>query len=152
MLSLVYLYFNLNEYMVPAYKMKRADATHIHTLFAGSHAMLFWSTQILGLVLPIILLLFRKMRKPGPMLLIGLAVLIGSWFKRYIIVVPTMEHPFLPIQNVPINFQVYSPTLIEVAVTIAPMIMVLLIITILAKVVPVIPIHETLEHIEEENK
>lgn len=152
LLSLVYLYFNLNEYMVPGYKMKRADAAHIHTLFTGSHALLFWSTQILGLVLPIILLLFKKMRKPGPMLLIGLAVLIGSWFKRYIIVVPTMEHPFLPVQNVPVNFKVYTPTLIEVGVTIAPMIMVLLIVTILAKVVPVIPIHETLEHIEEENK
>lgn len=152
LLSLVYLYFNLNEYMVPGYKMKRADAPHIYNLFAGSHAVLFWSTQIFGLILPIILLLFRKMRKPGPMLLIGLAVLIGSWFKRYIIVIPTMEHPFLPIQNVPVNFKIYSPTLIEIGVTIAPMIMVLLIITILSKVIPVIPIHETIEHLEKENK
>jgi molybdopterin-containing oxidoreductase family membrane subunit len=93
--------------MVPAYKMKKFDAMHIHDLFAGNHALLFWSVQIFGLILPIILLVFKQMRKPLPMLVISVAVLIGAWFKRYIIVVPTMEHPFLPIQNVPLNFKVY---------------------------------------------
>jgi len=130
LVSLVYLYFNLNEYMVPAYKMKRADAHHIHTLFTGSHAIMFWATQLGGLVIPLILLLLKPMRKPVPMLVLAAMVLIGSWFKRYIIVVPTMEHPFLPIQNVPEYFRVYTPTLIEILVTIAPMIMVLMIITV----------------------
>lgn len=150
LVSLVYLYFNLNEYMVPAYKMKRAEAIHIHNLFAGTHAFLFWCTQIFGLLLPIILMLFKPMRKPLPLLLIGLAVLVGSWFKRYIIVVPTMEHPFLPIQNVPLHFKVYTPTLTEVGVTIAPMLMVLLIVTLLSKVIPIIPIQETIEHTQEQ--
>jgi molybdopterin-containing oxidoreductase family membrane subunit len=149
LVSLVYLYFNLNEYMVPAYKMKRAEAFHIHELFAGSHAFMFWATQLLGLVIPIILLLFKPFRKPLPILVIALMVLIGSWFKRYIIVVPTMEHPFLPIQNVPLNFKIYTPTLIEIGVTIAPMIMVLLIVTVLSKVIPIIPIQETLDHASE---
>ena len=149
LVSLVYLYFNLNEYMVPAYKMKRAEAFHIHELFAGSHAFMFWATQLLGLVIPIILLLFKPFRKPLPILVVALMVLIGSWFKRYIIVVPTMEHPFLPIQNVPLNFKIYTPTLIEIGVTIAPMIMVLLIVTVLSKVIPIIPIQETLDHASE---
>ena len=82
------------------------------------------------------------------MLVIGLMVLLGAWFKRYIIVIPTMEHPNLPIQNVPLNWKFYTPTLIETLVTIAPMIMVLMIVTILAKVIPIIPISETLEHLE----
>lgn len=152
LVSLVYLYFNLNEYMVPAYKMKKFDAIHIQSLFAGTHALMFWSIQIFGLVLPIILLISNKMRKPLPMLIIASFVLVGAWFKRYIIVVPTQEHPFLPIQNVPLNFKVYSPTLIETLVTIAPFILVLLIITILSKVIPIVSIHETIEELEEKNK
>ena len=152
LVSLVYLYFNLNEYMVPAYKMKKFDALHLAALFTGSHAILFWSVQLLGLVIPIILLVFNKMRKPLPLLIIASFVFIGGWFKRYIIVVPTMEHPFLPIQNVPWHFKVYTPTLIESLVTLAPFIMVLLIITVLAKVIPVISIHETIEALEEEKK
>ena len=145
LVSLIYLYFNLNEYMVPGYKMKKFEAIHLNELLSGAHAFLFWSTQLLGLVIPIILLLFKKMRKPFPMLIIGIFVLVGAWFKRYIIVVPTQEHPYLPIQNVPMNFKIYTPTLIEILVTIAPFIMVLMIVTILSKVIPIVSIHETVE-------
>ena len=145
LVSLVYLYFNLNEYLVPAYKMKKFEAIHLNELFTGAHAFLFWSTQLLGLVIPTVLLLFKKMRKPLPMTIISIFVLVGAWFKRYIIVVPTQEHPYLPIQNVPMNFKVYTPTLIEILITIAPFILVLMIITILSKVIPIVSIHETVE-------
>jgi len=145
LVSLVYLYFNLNEYLVPGYKMKKFEAIHLNELFTGAHAFLFWSTQLLGLVIPTVLLLFKKMRKPLPMTIISIFVLVGAWFKRYIIVVPTQEHPYLPIQNVPMNFKVYTPTLIEILITIAPFILVLMIITILSKVVPIVSIHETVE-------
>ena len=148
LVSLVYLYFNLNEYLVPGYKMKKFEAIHLNELFSGAHALLFWSTQLLGLVIPIILLLFKKIRKPLPMTIISVFVLVGAWFKRYIIVVPTQEHPYLPIQNVPMNFKVYTPTLIEILITIAPFILVLMIVTILSKVVPIVSIHETVEEQE----
>jgi len=152
LVSLIYLYFNLNEYMVPFYKMKESEAILLHDLFSGNHAIFFWSVQILGLVLPIILLLFKKMRKPLPMLVIGIMVLLGAWFKRMIIVVPTQEHPYLPIQNVPLNFKIYTPTLVETLVTIAPFLLVLIIVTILAKVIPIIPVHETIEQLEIKEK
>jgi len=151
LVSLVYLYFNLNEYMVPGYKMKKFDAIHLNNLFVGGHAFMFWMVQIFGLIVPIILLLFKQMRKPLPMLIIAIAVLIGAWFKRYIIVIPSMEHPFLPIQNVPLNFKFYTPTGIEILVSIAPLILVLIIITILSKVIPIIPIHETIEQLDEKH-
>ncbi len=143
LVSLVYLYFNINEFLVPGYKMKSHEAVHLRELMAGNHAWLFWSVQIFGLVLPIVLLLFKRMRTPFPMLIISIFVVIGSWFKRYLIVVPTQEHPFLPIQNVPDNFIHYQPTLIEGLITLASFILVLMIVTILSKVFPIIPIWET---------
>ncbi len=143
LVALVYLYFNINEYLVPGYKVKQHDAAHLYELMAGHHAKLFWSVQIFGLILPIILLLSKKMRKPFPMMVIGIFVVIGAWIKRFIIVVPTQEHPFLPIQNVPDNFMFYKPTLIETAITVGSFILVLMIISVLAKVFPVIPIWET---------
>ncbi len=146
LVSLVYLYFNLNEFLVPGYKMKKFDAVHLHQLFAGEHALLFWGVQGLGLIIPIILLLIKPFRKPLPMLIIGLFMLVGSWLKRYIIVVPVQEHPFLPIQHEPSNFMVYSPSLIEILISIAPLIMVLMIISVLAKLFPIIPIWETAVH------
>ncbi len=143
LVMLVYLYFNINEFLVPGYKLKTAEAINLHDLFTERFAFIFWTMQIGGLILPIILMLFRKMRAPLPLLIIALAVFIGSWFKRYIIVVPVQEHPYLPIQYVPYNFKVYTPTLTEIAITLTSFFMALIIITLLSKFFPVVPIRET---------
>lgn len=148
--AIVYLYFNINEFLVPGYKLKKFDAIHLHALFSGHHALLFWGTQLLGLIIPTILLLFRPMRKPLPATIISVFILIGSWLKRYIIVVPTQEHPFLPIQHVPGEWFVYKPTLTETAITIGAFILVLMIITILSKTFPVISIWEEAEEREKQ--
>jgi len=149
LVSLIYLYFNLNEFLVPGYKMMKFDAIHLNEIFSGGHAFLFWGTQILGLILPIILLLFKKLRKPFPIMVISIFVLVGAWFKRYIIVVPPQEHPYIPIQDVPSVFIHYTPTLDEILITIGPIILSLIIITVLSKVIPIIPIQEALEDLEE---
>jgi Ni/Fe-hydrogenase subunit HybB-like protein len=145
LVSVVYLYFNINEFLVPAYKLKTADAIHLQELFTGDYALMFWSVQILGLILPIILLLFRFFRKPLPMLLISVGVLVAAWFKRFIIVVPTQEHPFLPKQFVPHAWMVYQPTIIETAITMGTILLAVIIITLLVKLFPVIPIWEMAE-------
>ncbi|MEZ5020335.1 MAG: polysulfide reductase [Bacteroidetes bacterium] len=152
LVGIVYFYFNLNEFLVPGYKLKTGDAIHLRELFTGHYAAMFWGIQILGLIVPIILLLFKQIRRPLPMLIISLFVLVGSWFKRYIIVVPGQAHPNLPIQNVPVEWVVYKPTLIETAVTVASIVLVLIIITILAKLFPVVPIWEMAEEESEKDK
>ncbi len=145
LVSLVYLYFNINEFLVPAYKMKTADAIHLHDLFVGEYATMFWSVQILGLVLPIILLLFSFFRKPFPIMIISIVVLVAAWFKRLIIVVPTQENPYLPKQFVPDAWMVYHPTVIESAITVGAILLAIIIITLLVKLFPVIPIWEMAE-------
>ena len=148
LVSVVYLYFNINEYLVPGYKMKTAEAIDLNELFFGEYAIMFWSVQLLGLIIPIILLLFRFFRKPFPMLVISIVVFIAAWFKRLIIVAPTQGHPFLPIQHVPQAWIIYHPTVIETAVTLGPIIMAVMIITVLVKFFPVIPIWEIAEEHE----
>jgi Ni/Fe-hydrogenase subunit HybB-like protein len=145
LVSIIYIYFNLNEFMVPGYKLKSLDAIHLKELFSGQHALLFWGVQLVGLIFPVILLLIRKMRRPLPVMIISVFVLAASWLKRFIIVVPPQAHPFLPVQNVPEKWFVYTPTLIETSVTIASIILVLMIITVLSKLFPVLPIWEIAE-------
>jgi len=145
LVSIVYLYFNINEYLVPGFKMKTAEAIHLKELFVGDYAMMFWSVQLLGLIIPIILLLFKVFRKPLSMLVISIVVLVAAWFKRFIIVVPTQDHPFLPKQHVPDAWMVYHPTIVESAITIGTIILAVIIITILVKFFPVIPIWEMAE-------
>ncbi len=145
LVALVYVYFNLNELFVPAYKLKSGEAEHLqHTLW-GAGAFSFWLVQAGGLVIPIILLLIPKMRKPLPSVIISVAVLAAAWYKRYLIVIPVQEHPYLPAQNVPDYYIHYTPTVAETAVTIAPFILVLILITLLSKMFPVIPVWEVKE-------
>jgi molybdopterin-containing oxidoreductase family membrane subunit len=145
LVCLVYLYFNINEFFVPVYKMKLAEGVHLKTLFSGGYAFWFWFAQIVGLVLPILLNQLKFFRKPLPLTLVSAVILLSAWVKRYLIVIPTMEHPFLPVQNVPENFQHYSPTSTEIMIMLFSFFASLLIISVLAKLFPVISIWEVAE-------
>ena len=142
LVSAVYIYFNLNEYFVPAYKMRTAERLHLEEMFTGHWANMFWFAQIFCLAIPTFLLIFKKLRKPKIMLWLAVFVLIGAWLKRILIVIPVQQHPYLPIQNVPDSFKEYHFTGIEIALNILPIAGVLLIITILAKLFPVISVWE----------
>lgn len=146
---LTYLYFNINEYLIPAFTATEDEATHLNTLFTGHYAPLFWFVTIGGLILPIIILLFKKGRKPLPMFITGLVVVVASWWKRYLIVTPTLLHPFLPIQGVPESWHHYFPSIHEWLITIATLAMALLIITLLVRYLPIIPIQRTADEQEE---
>jgi len=145
MLCAIYLYFNINEYLVPGYKMSGEEGKHILALLTGHYATLFWLVIIGGLIMPIFVLLFKKGRKPFPVFIIGIIVLVGSWWKRFIIVTPTLLHPFLPIQGVPESWHHYSPSFWEWSITIGSLSAATLIITLMVRYLPIIPIHETME-------
>jgi molybdopterin-containing oxidoreductase family membrane subunit len=143
LLALLYLYFNINEYLVPAFKMKKPEQSHLTNLFAGEFAPLFWFAIIVGMLIPILIMINRKGRKPLPMFIAGIMVVVGAWFKRYLIVTPTLLHPFLPMQDVPESYKHYFPSWEEWAIAIGSLAGALLVITIFVRFFPIIPIHET---------
>ncbi len=147
---LTYLYFNINEYLIPLFTAKKGESIHLETLFTGSYSVIFWLVTVVGLILPIVVLLFKKGRKPRPMFYIGLIVVIGSWWKRFVIVTPTLLHPFLPIQGVPESWHHYFPSLHEWLITFATLAMALLIITFCIRFLPVIPIQRTIDEFKQQ--
>jgi len=150
LLALIYLYFNVNEYLIPAFKMKKPEEEHLSGLFAGEFALLFWFCFLVGMIFPMIILLTRKGRKPVLAFVAGIMVVIGAWFKRYLIVTPTLLHPFLPMQDVPESYKHYFPSWEEWAIAMGSLAGALLIITIFARIFPIVPIHETITEKNEE--
>ena len=144
MLGMLYLYFNVNEYLVPAFKMKKSEEPFLDSLFIGDFAPLFWSAIFGGMIIPMIVLLFKRGRRPLPMFICGIMIVIGAWFKRYLIVTPTLLHPFLPMHNVPENYKHYFPSWEEWAIACGSLAGALLVITIFVRIFPIIPIQETL--------
>lgn len=146
LLSLVYLYFNINEYLGPAFKMVGVEGEHITELFSGSYATMYWLVQIPGLMLPILIMLFKRGRQPFVIMIVSFFILMGAWFKRFLIVIPSLQHPYLPIQDVDESYLHYYPSWEEWSITIASFAGVLLIITVLLKLFPIIPIQEYINH------
>ncbi len=152
MLALLYLYFNINEFLVPAFKMKKPEEEHLTGLFTGEFAPIFWFAIGTSMFLPILILIFKKGRKPLPAFVAGLLVVIGSWFKRYLIVTPTLLHPFLPMRDVPESYKHYFPSWEEWAIAFGSLAGVLLIITLFARIFPIIPIQETITETEQHER
>lgn len=144
LLALLYLYFNINEYLVPAFKMKKPEEAHLTQLFTGEYAPMFWFAVLVGMIIPILILVFKKGRRPFPMFIAGLMVVVGAWFKRYLIVTPTLLHPLLPMHNVPASYHHYFPSWEEWAISMGSLAGALLIITFFARVFPVISIYKTI--------
>lgn len=152
LLAFLYLYFNVNEYLVPAFKMKKPEESHLTNLFAGEFAPLFWFAILVGMIIPIVIMINKKGRKPLPMFIAGIMVVVGAWFKRYLIVTPTLLHPFLPMQEVPENYKHYFPSWEEWAIAMGSLAGALLIITFFVRIFPIIPIQETITEQNEKDE
>ena len=68
---------------------------------------------------------------------------VAMWLKRYIIIVPTLYNPLIPIQNVPSEWAHYTPTWVEWSITAGAFAMFILLYTLFSKIFPVISIWET---------
>src|SRR5215475_3783393 len=113
---------------------------------------MFWSVQLLGVLIPIailmIFLLVKKLERfsVGAVGVSSLLIVIGAWVKRFLIVVPTLETPFLPAQRIPAAWTHYSPTWIEWAIVGGALAGFLLAYSLVAKFFPIVSIWETREH------
>jgi len=144
-LSGVYFYFNINEYLVPAFKMDSMHSQYLLDEFTGRNALLFWLVFVFGIFVPGIFPLFKSMRKPLPLTVIAILTVIAAWFKRYIIVIPGLSHPYLPIQNVPHAWLHYVPSFIECTVVAGIFAAFLLFVTLFSKFFPIISVWEVAE-------
>jgi molybdopterin-containing oxidoreductase family membrane subunit len=86
------------------------------------------------------------------MFLIGLLVVIAAYWKRYIIITPTLLHPYLPIQGVPESWREYFPSLHEWLISGSNLATALIIFTLLVRYLPVVAIQRTMDETEEEMK
>jgi Ni/Fe-hydrogenase subunit HybB-like protein len=150
-LTLVYAYLNLNEYWIPAYKMATSEEPLLHDLFYGGYSRIFWTLQFGTVLLPIVIMAIPKGRSPLMLSITCVIIVIGAWIKRYIIVVPTLLHPYMPIQEVPATWSSYFPNWVEWSVTMGCLAGIFLVITIFSKLFPIMSVWEVEGGIEIEH-
>ncbi len=142
----IYLYLVGTEYLTVGYNLKTEEKHLLELLIFGKNAVWFWFFVIGGMLIPTVLLIFRK----GPVIprIVTASVLVTAamWIKRFVIVVPPLQVPLMPFE-----FGSYSPTWIEWSITAGSFAAFMLIFAIFVKLVPLISIWEVAEEIEPES-
>jgi Ni/Fe-hydrogenase subunit HybB-like protein len=136
-----YGYFTFSEYFTSWFGSAKWDNEVINKLF--NPAEYGWWTLIanlFGIVVPILVVAVPKTRKPNLITLAAFLMVFALWIKRYLIIVPTLESPALPMQDTRAEYVKYTATWPEWALTFAGIATFFLFFTVISKFVTVVPV------------
>jgi Ni/Fe-hydrogenase subunit HybB-like protein len=137
MMSLLWGYFVFNERLTAWYGNDTADMNVFWVTQRGSFAPLFWFMVTVNFVIPVTILGIRKFRTIAGCVIASIGICIGMWLERFLIVVPSLSHKFLPY-----SWGHYRPRPVELLITFSTFCAMALLYTLFAKVVPIISIWE----------
>lgn len=103
----------------------------------GPYAWAYWIMVSCNVIFPQ-LFWFKKIRRNIPiMFVIGVLVNVGMWFERFVIIVTTLAHDFLPS-----SWAYYKPTLVDFGILIGSFGLFFTLLLLFIKFMPVISIAE----------
>lgn len=147
-LGAFYGYFTFSDYLTKWYGSVKMDKLLIDTLFQKY----FWEfivANYIGVIVPMVILAFKRFRTVNLISFGALITLISLWFNRYLIVVPTLETPFMPIQDNRAAWIKYSPTWVEFSLILAGISVFVILMMLASKFIPIVSISEMTEKEDE---
>jgi len=140
-LSFSYGYFTFNEYFSMWYSYETWDAKLIERLFDfKQYGYLFIFSNYVGILSPLIVIGIPWFRSINSIGVVSVLAVFAMWVKRYLIVIPTLETPLLPVQDIRPEYAIYTATWVEWALTISSLALFLFILTLVTKVIPIVQI------------
>jgi len=139
-MSLLWFYFTFAEYLTGYYGAEPEEMKVFWAKFTGRFWPFFWGMVLCNFVIPIFCLARLGRRTIGKVLAASLAVIVGMWLERFIIIVPTLSYPRLPFPE-----GVYWPTWVEWGETAGSLGLFALFYLLFTKFFPIISIWEIRE-------
>jgi Ni/Fe-hydrogenase subunit HybB-like protein len=139
-----YGYFTFSDYLTKWYGSIKMDSILIDKLFSEYYTLFIFANYI-GILLPGIIIALPRFRTIPNITVAAVIAVLALWVNRYIIVIPTLETPFLPIQDVRTEWIKYSPTWIEWSLTFAGVSVFAMLFMLISKIAPIISISEMQE-------
>lgn len=140
-LGALYGYFTFSEYLTSWYGSETWDMEVLHKLFdRDEYWWWFFFAAFVGVLLPIFVILIPKFRSINSITAVSVIAVLALWVKRYLIIIPTLETPLLPLQDMRPEYISYQPTWIEWLLTFAGVALFCLLFFLFAKFIPIIPI------------
>src|SRR3984893_16627333 len=138
MMSLLWGLFVFEERLTTWYGHDEAEMNVMMVTQRGSFAPLFWTMVMCNFVIPLAILSVKKLRRTiTGCVVASFGVVIGMWLERFLIVVPSLGHKYLPYSWGP-----YRPRPVEIMITISTFAAMTLLYTLFSKFVPIISIWE----------
>jgi Ni/Fe-hydrogenase subunit HybB-like protein len=136
-MSLLWFYFVFAERLTVWYGNDPSEMTVFWVTQTGSFSPLFWLMVVCNFVIPFPILAIKKLRTISGCVIASIGVVIGMWLERFLIIVPSLSHKYLPY-----SFGTYRPTWVEITITVGTFAAMALLYMIFAKAVPIISIWE----------
>jgi len=137
MMSLLWGYFVFAERLTVWYGNESAEIAVLRATQKGSFAPLYWTMVVVNFVVPVSILSIKKLRTITGCVIASFGVLVGMWLERFLIVVPSLGHKYLPYA-----WGTYRPRPVEIMITISTFAAMTLLYVLFSKFVPIISIWE----------
>jgi Ni/Fe-hydrogenase subunit HybB-like protein len=139
-MSLLWFYFTFCEYLTAYFAHEPHEMKVFFFKLSGPYAPLFWGMVVCNFVVPVLTLSFKKTRSINGVFVASIAVLIGMWLERLLIIVPSLTNPRL---SFPLG--IYIPTFTECWLFAGAVSVFILGFILFAKFFPIISIWEVRE-------
>lgn len=137
-MSLIWAYFVFSESLTTWYGNFHAEMAVFWLTKSGRFSDLFWVMVLCNVIIPLPILAIKRLRSRISWTVIAaLPVLVGMWLERFLIIVPSLAH-----NRFPYVYGSYSPSWVELAVTVGSFAAMPLLYMLLTKVFPIISIWE----------
>jgi 5-hydroxyisourate hydrolase-like protein (transthyretin family) len=116
----------------------------LYRLFSPDEYLLqFIFAAFLGVLVPIIIVTVPKFRNINSIAVAATIAVAAMWVKRYLIIIPTLESPLLPLHDLRPEYAQYSATWVEWGLTFAGIAMFILLFYLFSKFIPILPVVRT---------
>lgn len=145
-LALFYGYFSFSEYITEWYNSQKASSILLDKLWNFSEfGVMFLFSSFVAAFLPVIIIGVPRFRSVNSITITSALILIALWVKRYLIIIPALETPYIPIQDSRMEWLHYSATWVEWSLTLAGVAFFVLVFVLMSKLAPIIPVSEVEE-------
>jgi molybdopterin-containing oxidoreductase family membrane subunit len=136
-MSLLWVYFTFAERLTTWYGNDPSEMAVFWSSIRQQFAPLFWTMVVCNFIIPFPFLAIKRLRTIGGTVIASITIVAGMWIERFLIIVPSLEHKYLPY-----SWGTYRPTWVEITLMVAGFGMMALLYLLFSKLVPMISMWE----------
>ena len=136
-MSLLWFYFTFAERMTTWYGNSPSEMAVFWTSIRQQFAPLFWIMVFCNFLIPVPILAIKRFRTITGTAIASCTIVVGMWLERFLIIVPALDHKYLPY-----SWGQYRPTWVEDTLMAASFGAMALLYLLFTKFVPMISIWE----------